>query len=607
MNTHRKFYWLKWVYLSFMLSLLTACGGSETAATPSPTPAPLPSPANKQPIANITPIASDISYTPTTSVTLSGTASDPEDGTLSDGALVWKSSKDGDLGTGTSISILLSAGAHTIMLTATDSKGLTYTDFVTILVKSSDQISSNSPPQITITSPNSGSSFNATDTVILSGSAIDIEDGTIDSSSLRWSSSIDGDLGSGNDVSVTLSVGTHLISLTAIDSNGAENIATIAISSTSITSNNIPPLANAGQPQSVSLGGLVSLDGSQSFDSDGGTISYLWNFESIPSGSSATLNNATSVTPNFVADLAGDYVVKLTVNDGQMNSAPVTVLASTYNFAPIAHAGFDQTVLLGNQVTLNGSASTDIELSPLTYLWSIDTKPDTSNITLSDLTVSNPTFTPDVQGEYDFSLIVNDGLVDSITDQVKIIAGNVKPVAHIEVIRPSNLYVGSIITFDGQASFDANGDSLSYLWTIVAKPNGSIAQLSSDSAIAPTLIADKVGSYQVSLVVSDNEFAGNLVSADVFVANQTTTLAGIGFETDIDGFTGTWERVTTKFHSGSFALQPPELTIGGTSSAELVYNTSHTQISFWNYGFVALYIDGVFYQSYNIRDWRHHV
>jgi len=570
MNTNRKSAWIRLFYLSIIINLLAACGGGGGGGTTtSPTP-PQPSPANKQPLANITPLTNNITYTSDTIIILTGTASDPEDGTLSANSLIWKSSKDGNLGSGTNISISLSVGAHTITLTATDSKGLTYTDFVTILVQSSKQISINSPPQVTINSPSSGVSFASTDTISLSGSAIDEEDGTINNANLSWTSSIDGNLGNGNNITVTLSPGTHLISLTAIDNDGAENIATIAVSSTSIATSNTAPLANAGQPQSVSLGELVNLNGSQSYDAEGETISYLWSFESIPSGSSATLNDVTIVDPNFIADIAGNYVIKLIVNDGELNSAPVTVLTSTYNFAPIAHAGFDQTVLLGNQVILDGSASSDIELSNLTYRWIFDSKPTNSNATLNDLTISNPTFTPDIAGEYNFSLIVNDGLVDSIADKVKIIAGNVKPVAHINVVRPSNLYIGSTITFDAQASFDANGDNLSYLWTIVSQPQGSSAQLSSNTAMATSLIVDKVGTYQISLVVNDEQLDSTLVISEVFVTNQTTTLSGIGFEGNTSGFTGTWERVSTRSYSGSFALQPPELSMAGTSSAELV-------------------------------------
>ncbi len=68
-------------------------------------------------------------------VTFTGTAVDEADGALGDGSLVWTSDRDGEIGTGTSITIDdLSAGAHTIELAATDSDGNTATASVSIVI-----------------------------------------------------------------------------------------------------------------------------------------------------------------------------------------------------------------------------------------------------------------------------------------------------------------------------------------------------------------------------------------------------------------------------------------------------------------------------------------
>ena len=56
-------------------------------------------------------------------ITFIGTGDDAEDGTLIGTSLVWTSNSDGTIGTGPSITSSLSAGAHTITLTATDSQG----------------------------------------------------------------------------------------------------------------------------------------------------------------------------------------------------------------------------------------------------------------------------------------------------------------------------------------------------------------------------------------------------------------------------------------------------------------------------------------------------
>ncbi len=92
---------------------------------------------------------------------------------------------------------------------------------------------------------------------------------------------------------------------------------------------NTPPVAEAGNNQSVVLGSLVSLDGGNSNDADGDNLSYLWAFTSKPAGSTAALSSPTAKKPTFTADKNGDYIISLTVNDGAADSAPDTVKVTT--------------------------------------------------------------------------------------------------------------------------------------------------------------------------------------------------------------------------------------------------------------------------------------
>jgi len=93
------------------------------------------------------------------------------------------------------------------------------------------------------------------------------------------------------------------------------------------------------------------------------------------------------------------------------------------NVSPIANAGVDQVVNENDLVTLNGSASSDINGDSLIYSW---TAP--AGITLSDSTAKKPTFTaPDVNSntDYTFSLVVHDGTIDSDPDEVIVTVNNV--------------------------------------------------------------------------------------------------------------------------------------------------------------------------------------
>jgi hypothetical protein len=68
------------------------------------------------------------------SIAFSGTADDPEDGDLS-GSIVWTSSIDGEIGTGSSVSAVLSDGTHTITADVTDSGSLPASAAVSITVE----------------------------------------------------------------------------------------------------------------------------------------------------------------------------------------------------------------------------------------------------------------------------------------------------------------------------------------------------------------------------------------------------------------------------------------------------------------------------------------
>ena len=71
------------------------------------------------------------------------------------------------------------------------------------------------------------------------------------------------------------------------------------------SSPNTIPVANAGVTQNVTTGSLVTLDGSASRDANNESLTYLWQFISVPSGSLAALSSPTSVKPTFTADVAG--------------------------------------------------------------------------------------------------------------------------------------------------------------------------------------------------------------------------------------------------------------------------------------------------------------
>jgi hypothetical protein len=74
------------------------------------------------------------SFLSTDTINFSGTATDLENGDLPQGALVWTSDLDGQIGTGGTATASLSVGVHIITLTGTDSRGASGSDAVTLTV-----------------------------------------------------------------------------------------------------------------------------------------------------------------------------------------------------------------------------------------------------------------------------------------------------------------------------------------------------------------------------------------------------------------------------------------------------------------------------------------
>jgi hypothetical protein len=155
-------------------------------------------------------------------ISFTATATDAQDGDLGPG-LSWTSDRDGPLGTGASISAPLSVGSHTITASVVDSHGAPASDGISLTVET------NEPPTVTIASPVDGWSVGATGSVGFAGSATDLEDGDI-SAALSWTSNLDGPIGSGGSFSTsTLSTGTHAITASVIDDQGAPAFDAISV------------------------------------------------------------------------------------------------------------------------------------------------------------------------------------------------------------------------------------------------------------------------------------------------------------------------------------------------------------------------------------------
>ncbi len=87
-------------------------------------------------------------------------------------------------------------------------------------------------------------------------------------------------------------------------------------------------IANAGPDQTVETGEEVILDGTGSVDESGQGVQVAWTLESRPSGSSASIENAGSITASFTPDTEGTYLVRLSLSNNFGSSTDETIITA---------------------------------------------------------------------------------------------------------------------------------------------------------------------------------------------------------------------------------------------------------------------------------------
>lgn len=294
--------------------------------------------------------------------------------------------------------------------------------------------------------------------------------------------------------------GEYIVSLSVQEAGTQSNPDEVVIST-----QNSAPVADAGNNQSVKLGSTVILDGSQSSDVDGDNLTYTWKLTHAPKQSLAQLRQANSPHPSLNIDKQGMYSIQLNVYDGHQLSQAALVTLSTLNSAPVAHAGHDQTAEVNTEVTLDASASSDIDGNPLRYTWNLLSAPNGSQALIKAVHNPTPTFKIDQAGNYVAQLVVHDALSDSAPDTMTISTTNSPPIAH-----PGSAYSPALfsdITLDGTQSADPDQHPINYHWAMIHKPAKSEARLDNFQSSTPHFNVDQPGDYIIQLRVHDGQLA----------------------------------------------------------------------------------------------------
>ncbi|MBU0569004.1 choice-of-anchor D domain-containing protein, partial [bacterium] len=163
--------------------------------------------------------------------------------------------------------VYASLGDETAMI---DSVTGTHGETVTVTLTTTQGLDE-TPPVVTITSPNLGNNTTATQSPItISGTASDPETG-ITSITINTGQENTGDTANFSFL-VELDPDTNIFVVTATDNAGNTGTDNIVVYYSSCSS----PVANAGLDRTVSVNSPITLDGSNSSDPDGDPLTYQW-------------------------------------------------------------------------------------------------------------------------------------------------------------------------------------------------------------------------------------------------------------------------------------------------------------------------------------------
>ena len=264
---------------------------------------------------------------------------------------------------------------------------------------------------------------------------------------------------------------------------------------------NVTPLADAGIDIVQSTGREIRLDGHESRDSNGDSLTYLW--EQI-SGPVAALQDCTERFAGFLPPEAGTYTFGLTVNDGTCDSAMDTVDVFVFDPQeefPVASIMASSVGRVNETVSLTGEVLGVADPSGISVEW---TRLRGTYATLEGQGTLVLSFYPVLEGTYQFRLDVSKGSLQGRGAEATItVSGESSPPWADAGEEEYVMDLGETLTLDGTGSGDADDDPLRYEWSQVLGPN---IPLSDSKSVTPLFTPALTGLYRFDLRTFDSRF-----------------------------------------------------------------------------------------------------
>ncbi len=266
---------------------------------------------------------------------------------------------------------------------------------------------------------------------------------------------------------------------------------------------NDPPVADAGPDQIGVAAGVITLDGSASYDPDGDPITYQW---SQVSGPAVTITGAKSAQASFTAADAQSYVFRLVVTDslgatGQAR-ATVTTAAATPPVEIIRFTAEPSPINAGQSTTLVWEVRNADEVT-ISGFGNVDPKVGTRTVTLSETTTYTLTAKNSVSE-------ATAAVTIQVTPTPPEPPSNHAPVADAG---PNQTTSAHQFHLNGSASYDPDGDPITYSWRVAGTKPATL--LGADTATPIATPMQNYGDYIFELTVTDSKGARSTATTTV--------------------------------------------------------------------------------------------
>jgi fibro-slime domain-containing protein/RHS repeat-associated protein len=299
--------------------------------------------------------------------------------------------------------------------------------------------------------------------------------------------------------------GTYTLKLSVGDTEFTASDETVV----TVYPENQPPVANAGEDQTVRLPGAANLSGLVSDDGYpfGSTLTQQWSQVSGPG--TATFQDVHAAVTQATFSQPGTYVLRLTAGDGRLSASDeVAVVTLPSNEAPTVNAGADRVAAWPGALTLSGSAGDDglPNAGVLVTRWGKVSGPGA--VTFGDANQPSTTVTFSAPGLYVLRLTADDSELsgsDELT--VSLSPNNQAPLVNAGpdqlITLPSCASLAGTATDDGLPA----ETPLTFRWRKVSGPGA--ATFGDATSPATTVCFSAGGTYVLRWTASDSGLAGS--------------------------------------------------------------------------------------------------